>query len=289
MRHFFIFIFSCFLAAQPVKAQQLKKIASLPTEIKESSGLVAYTDTSFLTINDSGNLPVVVEIAKSGQIRSITSFASYVHNYDWEELTMDDKGFVYIGDIGNNLNQCNKLTIYKFPLSAIGKNLVEPEVIDFHYPEQKSFPPEPSELHYDAEAFLVLNEEIIIFTKCRAVPFSGQTRIYAIPNKPGRHVAQWVNTVVIGTQSWREHSVTGVCRYNSGIAILTYSAWHEVKLFDPRAKFWVNGKVIKNTLPFYRQREAITQGKDGFLYITDENMPFMGGGNLYQWIGKKPK
>lgn len=289
MRHFIIFVFGCFFALQQGTAQQLRKIASLPAEIKESSGLIAYTDTSFLTINDSGNSPVVFEISKSGQIRSITSFASYVHNYDWEELTIDDGGFVYIGDIGNNLNQRNKLTIYKFHLMSIGKSNVQAEVIDFHYPEQKAFPPQQSELHYDAEAFLVLNDEIIVFTKCRAVPFSGQTRIYTLPNTPGRHVAQWVNTVVIGTQSWREHSVTGVCRYNSGIAILTYSSWYEVKLFDPRAKFWVNGNVVKHTLPFYRQREAITQGKDGLVYITDEKMLFLGGGNLYQWIGRKQK
>jgi hypothetical protein len=270
-------------------SQQLQKISSLPREIHESSGLVAHTDSSFLTINDSGNDPVIYEISKTGKILSLTTFQDDVRNFDWEELILDNQGWVYIGDIGNNLNQRNKLTIYRFPATKIGEKNVQPERIDFHYPEQVAFPPDKSELHYDAEAFVVWKDEIIVFTKCRTQPFLGQTRIYAIPNVPGRHVAQMVGTVVIGTQSWREHSVTAACTYNEGIAILTYTAWYEIKLFDPRGKFWVNGNVLKHNLPFYRQREAITQGKDREIYITDEHMPFLGGGNLYKWIGKKQK
>ena len=269
-------------------SQSLKKVAALPSLLKESSGLVSYTDTSFLTINDSGGEAIVYEISVSGKITSKTTFKN-AQNIDWEEITIDSSGFVYIGDIGNNLNQRNNLTIYKFPASYVGNRDVSCEEIHFYYPEQQSFPPDKNDLHYDAEAFLVWGDEIIIFTKCRTVPFTGQTRIYAVPNLPGRHDAVWINSLVIGTKSWISHAVTGVCRFNNGIALLTYSDWYEIKQFDPRSSFWKNGNVTKNRLPFYRQREAITQGIDGKLYITDEKHPLLGGGNLYKWIGKDEK
>jgi hypothetical protein len=286
---FHLFVWMLGFGSAHAFSQQLQKMAALPSIVKESSGLVSFTDSSFLTINDSGNEAKLYEISKKGNLLSVTSFNEEVENYDWEELQRDEQGNVYIGDIGNNLNLRNILTIYFMPAESIGGQNVRAKRIDFHYPEQLAYPPANSELHYDAEAFLIWGDEIILFTKCRTDPFSGQTRIYAIPKTPGRHVAKWIGTVVIGTQSWREHSVTAACKYNGGIALLTYAAWYEVKLFDPRAKFWVNGNVIKHNLPFYRQREAISQGRDGKIYLTDEKMPILGGGNLYQWIGKKQK
>jgi hypothetical protein len=87
------------IACGTLYSQQLQKISSLPREIQESSGLVAHTDSSFLTINDSGNDPVVYEILKTGKILSITTFQDDVYNFDWEELTLDSQGRVYIGDI----------------------------------------------------------------------------------------------------------------------------------------------------------------------------------------------
>jgi len=284
----FIAIVFVFVSFSIGYSQSLKKLSSLPAILNESSGLISYTDTSFLTINDSGGQAIVYEIGKTGKIASKTTFKN-AENFDWEEITIDTNGYVYIGDIGNNLNQRNNLTIYRFPITAIGSRDVTCEEIHFYYPEQQSFPPDKNDLHYDAEAFLVWGDEIIIFTKCRTVPFTGQTRIYAVPNLPGRHDAVWINSLVIGTKSWISHAVTGVCRFNNGIALLTYSDWYEIKQFDPRSSFWKNGNVTKNRLPFYRQREAITQGIDGKLYITDEKHPLLGGGNLYKWIGKDEK
>jgi len=269
-------------------AQSLKKIASLPKVLNESSGLVMHTDTTFLSINDSGGEAAVYEFSILGNIVSTTTFKNVI-NYDWEEITIDSLGFIYIGDIGNNLNIRNNLTIYKFHSTEIGKDSVVVEQIDFYYPEQMSFPPSPEEMHYDAEGFIIWNDEIILFTKCRTKPFRGQTLIYSIPNKAGRHDAFLINSLVIGTKSWRQHSVTAMCRYNNGIAILTYSGWYEVKQFDPRGNFWTNGNVVKHSLPFFRQREGITQGFDGIIYITDEKHPLLGGANLYKWIGKEEK
>lgn len=268
--------------------QSLKKITSLPKVLNESSGLLMHSDTTFLSINDSGGEAAVYEFSFSGRLISTTTFTN-TENYDWEEITIDSLGYIYIGDIGNNLNTRNNLTIFKFHKSEIGNDSVATERIEFYYPEQLNFPPQLDELHYDAEGFVIWNNEIIVFTKCRTKPFKGQTRLYSIPNVAGRHDAQLISTLVMGTKSWLYHSVTGVCRYNEGIAILTYSGWYEIKQFDPRGNFWVNGNVIKHNLPFFRQREGITQGFDRVIYITDEKHRLLGGANLYKWIGKEEK
>lgn len=268
-------------------SQQLKKIAALPDIIHESSGLVACSDTSVLTINDSGGEPVVYEVSLSGKLVSKTTFAN-VRNTDWEEITIDS-GRVYIGDIGNNRNTRNNLTIYRFPLSKVGQRDVEADEIQFYYPEQMSYPPTDDEKVYDAEAFVIWENEIIIFTKCRTDPFTGEARIYKVPNEPGRHAARWVNTLTLGNGSWRSHSITGMCKLDKGIALLTYSDWYEIHLFNPDVKFWQNGNVIKHNLPFWRQREAITQMSDGRIIISDEKKTLLGGGNLYEWSGKKEK
>ena len=278
---FILFFFNAF-------SQSLKKVTRLPKIISESSGLIAYTDSTFLTLNDSGGEPVVYEFSMTGRLISETTFLA-ISNYDWEEITMDSLGFVYIGDIGNNLNVRNNLTIYKFHKQFIGQKDVQVETIDFYYPEQYSFPPDDTEMVYDAEAFLIWNDEIIVFTKCRTKPFYGQTRLYKIPNIPGRHEAIWINSVVMGTRSWLNHAVTGITRYKQGIAILTYSDWYELPQFDPYNKFWTPSNVIKHKLPFFKQREAITQGFDELIYITDERHVILGGGNLYKWIGKEIK
>lgn len=269
-------------------AQSLKKITSLPKVLNESSGLLIYSDSTFLSINDSGGEAAVYEFSLSGRLISTTTFKN-TENYDWEEITIDSLGYIYVGDIGNNLNTRNNLTIFKFHSSEIGKDSIETERIDFYYPEQLSFPPKPDELHYDAEGFLVWNNEIIVFTKCRTKPFKGQTRLYSIPNIAGRHDATLINTLVMGTRSWRQHSVTGICKFNEGLAILTYSSWYEIRQFDPRRNFWTNDNVIKHNLPFFRQREGIAQGLDGEIYISDEKHRFLGGANLYKWIGKEEK
>ncbi len=73
------------------------------TDIRESSGIVASRQFEgvYWTLNDSGNPAVLYATKRNGElIREIK--INGIRNFDWEALGIDDKGQLWIGDIGNN-------------------------------------------------------------------------------------------------------------------------------------------------------------------------------------------
>ncbi len=72
-------------------------------DIRESSGIVASKQFEgvYWTLNDSGNPAVLYATKRNGElIREIKVRGT--RNFDWEALGIDNKGQLWIGDIGNN-------------------------------------------------------------------------------------------------------------------------------------------------------------------------------------------
>ncbi len=105
---FFLFLF----ATTASIGQKINKIGKLPKSIEESSGLILYNDTLFITHNDSGDKPILYFINLKGDLIHQITISNAI-NDDWEEITKDEQGNIYIGDFGNNLNKRKNLTIYK--------------------------------------------------------------------------------------------------------------------------------------------------------------------------------
>lgn len=88
------------------------RLARLSTVIGESSGLVFDSATQTLwTHNDGGSPAELFGLDATGQLQKTTPVA--LPNVDWEDLTRDPAGHLYIGDFGNNLNNRRNLTIYR--------------------------------------------------------------------------------------------------------------------------------------------------------------------------------
>src|SRR5689334_17403420 len=70
--------------------------------IPEASGIVKSRRFPgiFWVHNDSGNLPLLFAVRSDGRI--VRQFRLAVPNIDWEDITIDDQGHLYLGDIGNN-------------------------------------------------------------------------------------------------------------------------------------------------------------------------------------------
>lgn len=125
--------------------------------LSEPSGLTAGRQPGVLwTHNDSGDGPVIYAVGVDG--RFLGRFAVRgAKARDWEAITADDRGNLYVGDIGNNGNARRDLTVYRLPEPTVpleggpveGEVAVE-RAIRFYYPEQKDFP--PTARNYDAEA-----------------------------------------------------------------------------------------------------------------------------------------
>src|SRR5262245_60161114 len=90
-------------SSPPTSSSPLEHLGKLDARaIPEGSGIVKsrrFPDVYWVH-NDSGNPPVLFALRPNGQI--IQRFRIAALNIDWEDITADDDGHLYLGDIGNN-------------------------------------------------------------------------------------------------------------------------------------------------------------------------------------------
>jgi hypothetical protein len=103
-----------FLQASLDGPPPLERLGRLDVKlVPEASGIVKsrrYPGV-FWVHNDSGNPPLLFAIHLGGQI--IRQFRLEVPNIDWEDIAIDDRGHLFIGDIGNNLGVLPVRAIYR--------------------------------------------------------------------------------------------------------------------------------------------------------------------------------
>jgi hypothetical protein len=108
--------------------------------IRESSGVVASSQFPgvYWTLNDSGNPAVLYATTLEGElIGEITVRGA--RNRDWEDLAIDDKGQLWIGDIGNNMRWRTDLSIYVVLEPDPSKDIKTVSVIaqyPYRYPDE---------------------------------------------------------------------------------------------------------------------------------------------------------
>ena len=258
-------------------AQKLEKIAKLPDSMKEISGLCFLNDTVLVGHNDSGNEPILYFLNLQGQkIHQVEVLEA--KNNDWEDITADGKGHLYIGDVGNNNNARKKLRIYKVSTwNILNKKTVKCEEIEFNYAEQKEIPSPQSDWHYDAEAISYHKDSIYIFTKCRSNPFDGRSFQYAVSTKPGKYTLTKRSELYLGKNGFFKDAVTSAAFCGEYCYVLTYNRMIIYKF--KKGKFEYQKKIY---LKPYTQKEAIATRDNKTIYIADEKQKMIGGGNLYK-------
>jgi hypothetical protein len=257
-------------------AASVKKTGTLPKPLKEISGWVFANDSTIIAHNDSGNDAKLFVIEKNGKIIHETSIKD-VENVDFEAITKDNKGHVFLGDIGNNLNERKDLVIYKMSISAIlNQDEVTAKKITFSYPEQKAFPPDNTEMYYDAEALAYRNDSLYIFTKCRTLPFDGKSQVYTLPTKAGNYKANLKYFVRTGRRDWKRDAVTSAEFHKDELYLLTYNRMIIYTMKENKPVF----KEQVNMLPI-SQKECLAVKKKGVIYIADERHKLLGGGTIF--------
>lgn len=267
--------FTVFLYSTVVFAQQIKSV-DLGNKLTEISGLAQLATNVFVGINDSGNKAELFLFNENGE--SIKTVAiTNATNIDWEDLAMDDT-YLYIGDIGNNLNKRKDLCVYRVLKSdVLNQTKVLAEKLSYAYSNQTDFPPKKRDYNFDAEALIVLNDSLWIIAKNNAEPWNGNAAVYMIPKTPGNHVAEEKGTVFTGSVDWWEDAITGADLFEGRLYILTYN---RVLVFNPN-KLHEPSKLL---LKFERitQKESIVVVDKNTLYIADEKQMIIGGGKLYK-------
>ena len=179
------FLLSFFLISSSCNTGNLKIIADLPKTLNEASGIEKTIDSDLIwMLNDGGNSPKLYGVSISGKIKKELKINA--KNNDWEDLTSDQEGNIYIGDFGNNANKRKNLAILKVSKDSLeNKGEVNIERISFKYENQTKFPPKKKNLYFDCEAFFHFNDSLYLFTKSRVKNDFGKTNLYRIPAKQG--------------------------------------------------------------------------------------------------------
>jgi hypothetical protein len=256
---------------------------AFPKKIKEVSGIKTTANSNLIwTIQDSGNPNEIYGIDQKGSV-SQTISVSNVDNIDWEDITADKEGNLYIGDFGNNKNDRKDLAIYKIN----NKNLDQSEVVSeykitFSYPEQTDFPPKKRALFYDCESFFEMNNHFYLFTKNRSKGFEGTTLLYKIPNTPGNHQAVLLGEFVT-CSNYNTCVITSaaISQDQKKVVLLSHdSVW----LFENfNGDNFLDGKVTNLQLNNFSQKEGVCFKDNNTLYIADEKTKKIGG-NLYEYV-----
>ena len=229
-------------------------------------------------LNDGGNKPELFGLNNNGDI--VKTLKIKAKNNDWEDLTTDKNGNIYIGDFGNNQNKRKNLAILKVSkdsLNNTGKIYIER--ISFYYPNQKKFPPKRKQMHFDCEAFFHFNDSLYLFTKSRERNNFGKTNLYKIPAKRGNHEAQFMTSFKTcdDIQCWVTSADISADRKQ--IAILSPTAVWVLSNF--KSDDFFNGTVTKHDFSFKSQKESVCFKDKNTLLVTDEKA-YGSGGNLYE-------
>ena len=176
------------------------EIGTMTDVVSEPSGLAFHYNTSnghfeAWTHNDKGNQDSIYSFRIDDLNTIRRTIDINVDWIDWEDMTTDDAGNIYVGDFGN-FNGPDELQVVKIPdpntYSGSPPNV---EIIEFEYPFAGIS---------DAEAMFHLDNSLYIFSKSFNTATNpnlveGMTYCFRIPDEPssivgGSHIAELVGS-----------------------------------------------------------------------------------------------
>lgn len=206
----------------------------LPDAVSEASGLVASRRHAgvFWTHNDSGDESRFFGVSADGKLLATVAVVG-ARNVDWEDIAVDDAGFLYLGDHGNNESARQDLVIYRVPEPdpAAAASVVPDRTIRFHYPEQTRWP-DPEEA-FDAEALFWAQGKLYLLTKTRK---SSVTTLYRFDDLSGERdlpLTRVGSFETEGKKKGRRVTAADVTPDGRHLAVLTY---HALYLFERPAE-----------------------------------------------------
>ncbi len=276
-------LWSCNPKAQDSpKTDGLKVEFSLPKKLKEVSGIALSHDKKTIwAIEDQGNKNVVYGLDKQGQLIADV-LVENAENNDWEDITKDAQGNIYLGDFGNNDNNRQNLSILKLDLKTPSQATTKVvQTTKFHYEGQTEFPPKKSNWLYDCEGFVEMDGNFYLFTKNRSKGFDGTFLVFQIPNKEGDFEAKLIGKLKLeGKYSDAAITSAAINSTKDKIVLLNHKNIHVLSGFT--GNNFNMAKIQKISLNHDSQKEAVVFLDDKTLLIADEKDKDTGG-NIYRF------
>lgn len=201
---------------QEFDSAEIIKTIVLPKIINETSGLEFY-NKNFITHNDSGDGPSLYVFNENGNIiktMDLNKDSSFeIENNDWEDIAGDDE-YLFVADTGNNFGNRDNLNIIRVSRED---NYAVDGIMEIFYADQETFFPRPKH-KYDAEAIIVVNEQLVLFSKDRE---NLNTDLYLVdkfekePQKLTSEANFSVNSLITGGDYNNELNLLALVSYNS--------------------------------------------------------------------------
>ena len=258
---------------------QLTFVNDLSKLLKEVSGNEIIANSNLIwMVNDSGNAPEVFGVNQLGKIEKVVKVNA--DNKDWEDLTSDEEGNLYIGDFGNNSGNRKKLHILKITHQDLSnKKKVEVEKITFEYPKLKG----EKKRSFDAEGFFYYQDYFYVFTKSRQKKKLGKTILFRIPNKKGKHDAEFIAEYNFCNKETCRITSADISKDGSKVILLNHKKVIVLTNFTNDNFF--SGNIEEIPLGHSSQKEGVCFLNENSVFITDEYSMYTKG-NLYQFTLK---
>jgi hypothetical protein len=243
---------------------KLTVIADLPINLKEISAAETLPNSDLIwVIEDKGNKNNIYGINARGKIIKDID-VSNASNIDWEDLTSDRLGNLYIGDFGNNSKNRDDFTIYK--VANLQDDNATAEQINFTLPKDMK-----SE---DFEGFFIMNGYFYIFSKENKT-----SKLIKVPNQIGKHTAKLVSYFNL---DGKHHKITSADISDDGKTIVLLKHDKLWKISNFKGDHFFEGTIVELKFDHNSQKEGICFVNNSTVYITDERSHGKGG-NLYEF------
>ncbi len=253
-----------------------QKSYTLPKALSEISGLEWINDTLLVAHNDGGNSPTLYLLSNTGKILKSVVIENEL-NSDWEDICFDGK-YLYIADIGNNLNVRKDLKILRVKLSdLILKKKIKAESMKVFYSNQKQFPPPKNMLNYDSECLIYADQKLWIISKNKTIPFDGEILVYQF-----------------SFEANKKKGLVRFCKFNVGITGNLFDGITAGDYSNGYFYFCTYNRILKYKLKNtnfvlhdillfseYNQKEALTISSKGRIYVANEYNMFLGDQKMY--------
>ncbi|WP_298530747.1 SdiA-regulated domain-containing protein [uncultured Algibacter sp.] len=229
-------------------------IAEIDNDVDESSALEIVKGSDLLwTIEDAGNKNYLFGLNQEGKVQKKIKISN-AKNIDWEDLTSDDSGNIYIGDFGNNSKKRDKFTIYKVKVDTLTTNKTTAKKIHFKIPKNLK-----SE---DFESFFLLNNTFYIFSKNQK-----KSLLLKVPNKIGSHKAKLITKFKLDGKQTKV-TAAAISPNKKVIVLLNHDKLWKITNF--KSENFFKGDIERLDFNHNSQKEGICFKDKNTVYISDE-------------------
>ncbi|MFD2822901.1 hypothetical protein ACFS5M_04420 [Lacinutrix iliipiscaria] len=250
--YYYIIFLGVLLSCQ---SGNLEVIGDISPSLTEVSAIETVSNLDLLwVVEDAGNQPIIYGLNTNGSIETSIQISNS-KNKDWEDLTTDSTGNLYVGDFGNNNKKRKYFKIYKVENLDTTNNKTTAKTINFKLPVTvKSL---------NFESFFLWKNAFYIFSKDAKT-----CQLFKVPNRIGNHVAEFISKHEFKGENNKVTSAD-ISEDGKTVVLLNHDKLWKLSQFESDDFF--SGKIQSHNFNHNSQKEGVCFKNENEVLITDES------------------